>query len=109
MSKYAVFLVHTAEQDLLNLYKYVALYDAPEKANALIDKIESLCEKLKDFPERGHCPPKLLRIGIKDFLEIHFKPYRIIYRIFDKNVYIYCILDGRRNMQTLLEQRLLQI
>jgi len=37
-----------------------------------------------------------------------FKPYRIIYQIDDPNVFIHCILDGRPDMSTLLERRLLR-
>ncbi|MBA3017875.1 MAG: type II toxin-antitoxin system RelE/ParE family toxin, partial [Desulfobacteraceae bacterium] len=45
--------------------------------------------------------------GIRDYREIFFKPYRIIYRIDNENVYVYLIVDGRRDMQTLLQRRLL--
>ncbi|RPJ74031.1 MAG: type II toxin-antitoxin system RelE/ParE family toxin, partial [Desulfobacteraceae bacterium] len=36
-----------------------------------------------------------------------FKPYRIIYRVMDKNVYVLLVVDGRRDMQSLLQRRLL--
>ena len=35
------------------------------------------------------------------------KPYRVIYRIMGKRVFVYLIADGRRDMPTLLERRLL--
>jgi toxin ParE1/3/4 len=38
---------------------------------------------------------------------IFFKPYRIIYRVIENNVYVLLIADGRRDMQTLLQRRLL--
>jgi hypothetical protein len=34
-------------------------------------------------------------------------PYRSIYRVLDKNVYVLLIADGRRDMQSLLQRRLL--
>ncbi len=37
-----------------------------------------------------------------------FKPYRIIYRVTEDDVYVLVIADGRRNMRALLERRLLQ-
>ena len=46
-------------------------------------------------------------LGILEYREIFFKPYRIIYRVMDKNVYVLLIADGRRDMQTLLQKRLL--
>ena len=37
-----------------------------------------------------------------------FKPYRIIYQIVGRKVFIHCVLDGRRNLQDILERRLLR-
>jgi toxin ParE1/3/4 len=38
---------------------------------------------------------------------VFFKPYRLIYRIIRTEVVVYLIADGRRDIQTLLSQRLL--
>jgi toxin ParE1/3/4 len=48
-----------------------------------------------------------LSLGIREYREVFFKPYRIIYRVMDKNVYVLLIVDGRRDMQSLLQWRLL--
>ena len=61
-----------------------------------------------EFPIRGHLPPELERIGVLDYKEIHYKPYRIIYQIIESTVYVHCVLDGRRDLQQLLEERLLR-
>jgi toxin ParE1/3/4 len=50
----------------------------------------------------------LLAIGHREYREIFFKPYRTIYRVMGENVYIFVIADGRRDMQALLQRRLLQ-
>jgi len=105
---YSVHVISDAEEDLFEIYKYIALYDSVNNAEKLLSGIEDACESLKDFPERGHVPPELDRIGIKIYKEIHYKPYRIIYQIIKKDVYVHCILDGRRDMMTLLEERLLR-
>lgn len=47
-------------------------------------------------------------MGIRDYREIFFKPYRIIYRVIDAIVYVFLVADGRRDMQALLQRRLLQ-
>jgi toxin ParE1/3/4 len=44
---------------------------------------------------------------MRDFRQVFFKPYRVIYRIRDRSVFIYLIADGRRDMQPLLARRLL--
>ena len=43
-----------------------------------------------------------------EFRELHFKPYRLIYRIMDKQVIVYCVVDGRRDMQSFLLRRLIR-
>lgn len=106
--KHYVLMTEEATKDLIDLYRYVAYHDSSQKASRLIDKLEKVCESLDLFPQRGHCPPELQYLSIHDFLEIHFKPYRIIYRIMKDKVYIYAVLDGRRDMQSLLECRLLR-
>ena len=106
--KYKVNFLSAAEEDLFKIYKYVRLNDSKADANKLFDKLYEKCIKLKNYPERGHCPPELQFLEIYDFLEIHFKPYRIIYQVTGRQVFVHCILDGRRDMQKLLQERLLR-
>jgi toxin ParE1/3/4 len=47
-------------------------------------------------------------LGITDFREIFFKPFRIIYETRGKAVFIHAVLDGRRSCEDLLRQRLLE-
>ena len=102
-----VFLTNDAARDLEELYDYIALHDAPRKADYVLDQIEKAFSKLSEFPERGAYPKELLSLGIREYREIFFKPYRIIYRVMEKNVYVLLIVDGRRDMQSLLQRRLL--
>lgn len=39
--------------------------------------------------------------------QVHFKPYRVIYRVVGQNIVVLVIADGRRNLKALLERRLL--
>jgi toxin ParE1/3/4 len=105
---FKVFLITDAEQDILELYKYISSLDSIEKAEYVLKNIEKKCLTLNTFPNRGHYPPELERIGIYEYREIHFKPYRIIYQVIDSNVYIHCVLDGRRELEEILERRLLR-
>lgn len=105
---YQVQIVQQAEDDLWDLYRYVLTQDGSDRADCILESIEEACKKLRTHPRIGHVPPELDRIGILDYLEIHFKPYRIIYQIDRKNVFIHCILDGRRDMQELLQRRMLR-
>lgn len=105
---FTVLLTADAASDLGNIYSYISKHDSPEKAEHVLDQIEKKFVSLSEMPERGVCPKELLSLGICDYREIFFKPYRLIYRVVDKIVYVYLIVDGRRDMQTLLQQRLLR-
>ncbi|WP_417560193.1 type II toxin-antitoxin system RelE/ParE family toxin [Marinomonas sp.] len=105
---YQVFLTDDAAYDLEALYDYIESHDALEKADYILDNIEEVFLSLADNPERGTYPNELLAIGLREYREIYFKPYRIIYRISSPSVYIMVIADGRRDMQSLLERRLFQ-
>ena len=107
MIPFRVLLTNDAARDLEELYDYIALHDAPRKADYVLDQIEKAFSKLSEFPERGAYPKELLTLGIREYREIFFKPYRIIYRVMEKNVYVLLIVDGRRDMQSLLQRRLL--
>ena len=108
MKRYRVRLTEDAEQDLIDIYRYIALYDSVENADYVLDRLESLCSRLVELPERGHAPPELSRIGVTNYREVNFKPYRVIYEVIRQNVFIHCILDGRRDIPSLLERRLIR-
>ncbi|NIA29381.1 MAG: type II toxin-antitoxin system RelE/ParE family toxin [Actinobacteria bacterium] len=105
---YKVFVIADAEQDILEIYDYIANSDSSEKAEYVLKNLEEKCSSLSTMPNRGHYLPELERIGIFEYREIHFKPYRIIFQVIGANVYIHCILDGRRDLQDLLGKRLLR-
>ena len=108
MKRYRVRIAEDAEQDLVDIYQYVATTDSVENAAYLLDELESLCLDLAELPLRGHVPPELDRISVTTYCEVHFKPYRVIYEVIGQVVFIHCVLDGRRDMQSLLERRLLR-
>ena len=105
---YQVFLTDDAAYDLEDLYNYIESHDGLEKADYVLGKIEEPFSSLSDNPERGTYPNELLAVGLREYREIYFKPYRIIYRLIAQNVYVMVIADGRRDMQSLLQRRLLQ-
>ncbi len=105
---FAVLLTNDAARDLNELYDYIAVHDSPRKADYVLEQIETTFSTLSEFPERGVYPKELLKLGMREYREIFFKPYRIIYRVMDKNVYVLLIADGRRDMQSLLQRRLLE-
>ena len=104
---FSVLMTKDAARDLNELYDYIAEHDSYRKADYVLGQIEKKFSALSDLPERGVYPKELLKLGIREYREIFFKPYRIIYRVMDKNVYVLLIVDGRRDMHSLLQRRLL--
>jgi toxin ParE1/3/4 len=107
LTRFEVLLTEDAGSDLEALYDYVAEHDAPSKADYVLERIEQVLEALATFPERGSHPKELLALGIREYRQTFFKPYRVIYRVIGGRVYVYLIVDGRRDMQALLQRRLL--
>jgi len=105
---FEVLLTADAANDLEELYDYIGIHDSPGKAEQVLAKIEKTFDSLSESPERGAHPKELLALGIRDYREIFFKPYRVIYRVMGDLVYILLIVDGRRDMQALLQRRLLE-
>ena len=104
---YEVLLTADAVADLEEIAGWIGEHDAPAKADRVARRVEAAVESLARFPERGAYPRELLALGIRDYRQTFFKPYRIIYRIEAKRVYVYLIADGRRDVQSLLARRLL--
>ena len=78
------------------------------KAGKLPENVARTILSLQSMPLRGHVPVELERAGVMEFREVLFKPYRIIYQVVKSRVYVHCVLDGRRNMQDLLQERILR-
>jgi len=104
---YKVLLTAGAERDLESLHDYIVHHDSQAAADRVLDRLLKVADDLVVFPERGSHPRELLALGIRDYRQVFFKPYRLIYRIIRTEVVVYLIADGRRDMQTLLAQRLL--
>ena len=106
-AKFEVLLTEGAEQDLESIHDYISEFDCVANANYVLDELMDVVESLSKFPERGSYPKELVGLGIKEYHQILFKPYRVIYRVTGSQVIIYLIADGRRDMQSVLARRML--
>ncbi|NUN67855.1 type II toxin-antitoxin system RelE/ParE family toxin (plasmid) [Pseudanabaena biceps] len=107
MNRYMVRLTRGAERDLDDIASYLAREASPAIASAFLDGMLEKAAELEAFPERGAVPRELDALGISTFRQLSAKPYRIIYRVGTTDVAIILIADCRRDMQALLERRLL--
>ena len=103
-----IFFVPDAEEDIFDIYKYNNRNYSRENALRTVREIKSTIYRLRDYPEMGNIPSELERINIDEYREIHSAPYRIIYQIVDKNIYVHAVLDARRDLKSLLSERVLR-
>ena len=96
-----------AVRDLEELISYIAA-DSPLNAERILDKLEKRARTLESTPARGRVVPELAHFGIRNWRELIVKPYRIIYRIDEDTVNVFAVLDGRRDLQDLLLERLIR-
>lgn len=106
-ARYEVLLTHGAEHDLESIHDYIAEFDCVESAHHVLGELMNAVQSLAQFPERGSYPKELLALGIREYRQALFKPYRLIYRVVAKRVFIVLIADGRRDMHSVLARRLL--
>lgn len=104
---YEVRLTDDASRDLCELVHHIAAGDGAIQAGHVLDRIEEAFSSPRDTPGRGAYPKELLALGIREYREVFFKPYRIVYAVRGNDVTILLIADGRRDLQTLLQRRLL--
>lgn len=103
-----VLLTDDAIDDLQDIADYLSTTESADVASRVVGKIEEAYLKLGELPNRGAIPHELSELGMRDFRQVFFKPYRIIYEVEEDRVVVYVIADGRRDMRTLLRRRLLR-
>lgn len=108
MKKYNVVFDKDAEDDLFDIYAIVAMNDSVERAEKLFEALRQTCLRLRKPPHRGNIVPELYEIGVLEFRELHCMPYRVIYSFESTTLYVHCILDGRRDIQDILQERVLR-
>ncbi len=105
---FAVRLTDDAAGDMAEIIDHISGRHGTTEARYVIDHIEQALSSLSESPQRGADPKELLAVGVKEYGELFFKPYRIIYRVEEEDVFVLVIADGRRDSRTLLERRLLE-
>jgi toxin ParE1/3/4 len=108
VTRYSVRWAAVARDDLDRIIDYIAA-ESPINAVKVADRIEALARSLERFPGRGRVVPELARHGVKAWLEVTTPPWRLVYRIDARRVEVAALLDGRRNLEDVLFERLLDL
>jgi plasmid stabilization system protein ParE len=104
---YRVHWANVAENDLIGIIEYIA-QDNLTNAIKVFETIKKKTSSLSQFPERGRIVPELKDHGIILYRELIVAPWRIIYRISAKKVYVLSVIDSRRNVEDILLNRLIK-
>lgn len=108
MKRHRVEWARAAERDLERLVEFVAA-DSVQSALAIAERIEAAAESLSVFPRRGHAVPELVRLGLKEWLELSVRPWRLVYRVRASRVQVVAVFDGRRDLSDVLFERLISL
>lgn len=103
-----VVLSEPALADLLDINDYYLWEVSDRVASKIIDGLEAAVNRLAEFPDRDSISKELLSLGIRQYRQVIEKPYRVIYETFADKIVVHAILDERRDMQSLLMQRILR-
>jgi toxin ParE1/3/4 len=107
--RYSVVWTEVAARDPERLAAYLVDEAPPHRAARIVERIIARGESLIHVPQRGRTPPELRAIGDRTWREVQEPPWRIIYRLAGKRtVEIHAVLDGRRSLEEILMERLLQ-
>lgn len=106
--KYNLIWTKSAEHDLIEIIDYILSKEEINIAKKIYEKIRNRINLLKDSPEQGRVVPELQILKIKKYREIIINPWRIIYKIENRKVFVLLVIDGRRNLEEILLDRLLR-
>jgi len=104
---FEVWLSAAVANDLERIFDYIADIDSHDSAVYVIENICEIIDNLSEFPDHGKHVSETEYLGTQAYRELSFKAYRVIYRVVDKTVRVFMVLDGRRDCRDLLRDRLL--
>jgi toxin ParE1/3/4 len=104
--KYQVVWTSVAEDDLKGIIEYISI-DNPHNALKILQEIKKKASSLYTFPERGRVVPELQDQGISQYRELIVPPWRLIYRIEERKIYVLSLIDFRQNVEDILLKRLI--
>jgi toxin ParE1/3/4 len=110
VSSRQAFTVEWTEVAIADLDDIVSFIEReePRTAESVLKRLEAAAHSLEHHPQRGRLVPELAHLEIHLYRELVVRPWRILYRLSGERVFILAVLDGRRDLETLLLARLLR-
>jgi len=105
--RFDVRLSRPAERDIEAIYEYLYAHASSHIAGDLLDKLLDRIDSLEFFPMRGAIVPEV-EIDADELRQFVVGVYRGIYVVEDDVVLIVAVVDGRRDVRSFLQDRLLE-
>ena len=104
-TRFRVVVPPSVKKDLKEIVEYH--YEVNKTySKRLFNKIIERIRELETFPDKGRIVPELRDHNIVDYKELIEEYFRIVYRVFDEEVLLISIIDGRRNVEEVLIRKL---
>ncbi len=103
--KYEIIWTNVAENDFKEIIEYITI-DSHQNALTILKNIRQRASTLYTLPERGRIVPELQAQGILQYRELIIPPWRLVYRIDERKIYVLSVIDSRRNVEDILLSRL---
>ena len=106
-TRYRVAWTEGAVRDLEDITTWIT-QESPQAARRLLLRLRERAAALTSTPLRGREIPELSKHGVRGFRELVIRPYRLMYRVEGKRVFVLCVLDARRDLEDVLLERLVR-
>lgn len=107
MTERRVVWTATARDDLDSFIEYLAAANRGAAQTAL-GQLKRRAASLITQAERGCIVPELREVGTLHYRELIQRPWRIVYRLDAAHASVMAVLDSRRDLQSLLLERLIR-
>ena len=94
-----------AQDDFNEILEYYSSY-SQDYVETTISEFEEKVMSLQQRPKSGRIIPELERQGITQYRELIQGYYRIVYKISKDKVVILTVIDGRRNFEEIIIEKL---
>jgi plasmid stabilization system protein ParE len=105
---YRIVFLASAEQDLKELKRYIAKNFSPKAWHSTYGKLKESIFNLKAFPLSGATPEELAQLNLTQYRQVISGMNRVIYEVRQDTIYIHIMADTRKDMKSLLAQRILK-
>lgn len=93
-----IILSNEAQKDLNKIFEYISK-DSLKYAIEIDKNIRLSIHRLENLPYLGRVVPEILN---KQYRELLYKSYRIVYSVFEEKniIYIHFVIHGKRNFKS---------